>query len=95
MSKILEVIDKLAQQTYMPGWNNPAIKRFIETGDVTLLASIAPFKYSGAWSLANDLPKLNEWTAEAGNVLRLSHAKGLTSVLESWLHRYAKYQSCD
>ena len=33
MSKILDALDKLARQNYAPGWNNPAIRKFVETGD--------------------------------------------------------------
>jgi hypothetical protein len=95
MSKILEAIDKLAKQTYPPGWNNPAIRKFIETGDEGLLKGIPSFQYSWAGGLVDALPDPDAWTDEASRVLGLAHAKGLRSLLENWLRRYCRYQSAN
>lgn len=95
MSKILEVIDSLAKNVYFKHWQNPAIKRFIETGDEALLSSIPPMQNAGAWELNRAMPTIDEWTPEAGRVLQLSHAKGLTSLLDSWLAGFARYSSAN
>ncbi len=95
MSKILEAIDKLAKQSCPPGWNNPAIKQFIQTGDETLLKSIPPFQNSWTSYLAEALPSPDDWSAEAGHLLRLAHAKSLSSLLLGWLQRFARYGKAD
>ena len=56
MSKILEAIDHLAQQTYTPEWGHPAIRKYIETGDESLLKAIPSPKDSWAGELLGALP---------------------------------------
>lgn len=91
MSKILEAIDKLATQKYAPGWNNPAVRKFIETGDEGWMTSIPPFQNGWAWELTNALPDPDAWTEEASRLLHLAHSKGLHSLVDGWLKRFCNY----
>lgn len=95
MSKILEAIDKLAKQSYPPGWNNPAIKQFIQTGDENTLKLIPTMQNSWTAGLTEALPDPDAWTEEATRLLTFGHSKGLRSLLENWIKRYSRYQSAD
>src|SRR4051812_5819948 len=81
MSKILEAIDKLARQGHPPGWDNPAIKKFLETGDDALLKSIRPFRDGWTAWLTDALPDPDAWNDESTRLLTLAQAKGLRSLL--------------
>lgn len=92
MSKILEAIDQLAASTYPPGWNDPAIRTYLETGDEALLQSIQPLYESWTGSLLVALPDPDAWTEEAMRVLRLARAKALRNLLKCWLERYCRWK---
>ena len=91
MSKILEALDKLAQQKYAPGWNNPAIKKFIEAGDENGLKNIPPLKDGFTWELAAAIPDVDAWTDEGSRVLKFADIKGLDGLLTTCLGRYCRY----
>lgn len=93
MSKILEAIDKLASQKYPGGWDNPAIKQFIQTGDEQLLKSIPPALNHWVYELRSALPNPDSWNDEAARVLKLAYAKGIKSLLADWIGRFARYSS--
>ncbi len=93
MSKILEALDKLARQSYQPSWNNPDIRKFVETGDESLFKTIPALKDSWMGDLCNALPDPDAWTEEASRVLRLAFSKGVDSLLEHFLARYCRYES--
>ena len=87
MSKILEAIDQLAASSYPPGWDNPAIRKFIETGDEALLQSIPPFGYGWTSGLSAALPDPDEWTDEAQRVLMIARSKNLQNLIKDWFRR--------
>lgn len=95
MSKILEALDKLAKQTYPPGWNNPSIRRYIETGDENALKQIPVMQNSWTAWLTEALPDPYAWTEEATRLLAFGHSKGLRSLLENWIKKYCRYQNAD
>ena len=93
MSKILEAIDKLASQKYPGGWDTPAIKQFIQTGDEQLLKAIPSALNHWVYDLRSALPNPDSWNDEAARVLRLAYAKGIKSLLADWIGRFARYSS--
>ena len=95
MSQILEQIDKLAKLAYMTGWNSPAIRTYIETGDENALKSIPSLPRAATWDLAWAMPNPDEWTEEGGRLLILARAKGLNSLLMTWLERCCVYNGAE
>jgi hypothetical protein len=93
MSKILEALDEKAKHNYPPGWNNPAIKKYVETGDEALLQVIGPLSNSHTGTLSAALPEPDAWTEEASRLLRLAIHLKLDYLLQHWLGRYCHYQS--
>lgn len=95
MSRILEAINQLAKEAYPPGWNNPAIKKYIETGDETTLKLIPALRDSSTAELTGSLPDPDAWTDESTRLLTLAQAKGLRSLLKNWIERFCRYGSAD
>ncbi|WP_038161475.1 DUF4132 domain-containing protein [Verrucomicrobium sp. BvORR106] len=85
MSAILKALDDTAKHWLL--WKNPAITRFIETGDESLLNGL---KLNDGWlyTLHTALPAPGDLDDHGVRLLRLAVIMGLKRLLKDWLHRY-------
>lgn len=90
MSKILEAIDLMARRGYPAGWGHPDIKRFLATGDESLLKRIPKPQDYGTWVLWDVLPIPDEWNEEASRITRLANHHGLDSIVSGWLAKFCR-----
>jgi hypothetical protein len=91
MSALLDALDLQAKQTYPPGWNNPAIRKYVETGDDAALKSIPQMpQHAWVYSIADALPEPNAWTDECSRLVFFAQTKGVSRINMLWLRRFAK-----
>ncbi|WP_050023114.1 DUF4132 domain-containing protein [Verrucomicrobium sp. BvORR034] len=85
MSDILKALDDTAKHWLL--WKNPAITRFIETGDESLLNGL---KLNDGWlhTLYAAVPAPGDLDVHGVRLLRMAVIMGLKSLLKDWLHRY-------